>query len=118
MQNDAATLQCPNDFCKASNCQTNKFCQLCDTPLIKRYLWAAREEIEAYQVGTLIADRYLLKSNRILLDTKPGLLPGTSFSEISDPIKPYLRLVSYRLQVPQVYDLVPLEKGGARKSCF
>jgi protein phosphatase len=50
-----------------------------------------------------------------LLDTKPGLLPGTSFSEISDPIKPYLRLVSYRLQVPQVYDLVPLEKGGARK---
>lgn len=115
MQNDAATLQCPNNFCKAANCQTDKSCHLCGTPLIKRYLWAAREEIEAYQLGTLIANRYLLKSNRILLDTKPSLLPETSFSEISHPIKPYLRLVSYRLQVPQVYDLVPLKKGGIRQ---
>jgi len=110
MQNDAATLQCPNEFCKAPNRQTDRFCQVCGTPLLKRYLWAVGEGIEAYQLGNLVADRYLLKSNRILLDTKPGLLPETPFSEISTAIKPYLRLVSYRLQVPQVYGLVPLGK--------
>ncbi len=115
MQNDAATLQCPNDSCKADNCQTDKFCQLCGMPLIKRYLWAVGEEVTAYQLGNLIADRYLLKSNRILLDTKPSLSPETPFSEISNAIKPYLRLVPYRLQVPQVYDLVQQELGRAKE---
>ena len=115
MHNDAATIQCPNDSCKADNCQTDKFCKLCGLPLIKRYLWAVGEEMPAYQLGDLIADRYLLKSKRILLDTKPGLSPETPFSEISNAIKPYLRLVPYRLQVPQVYDLLPQELGRNAK---
>ena len=111
MQNDAATLQCPNDLCKAPNSQTDKFCQRCGTPLIKRYLWAVGEKILEYKLGDLVADRYLLKSDRIFLDTKPGLSAGTPYSEISNAIKPYLRLVSYRLQIPQVYGWVPLGKG-------
>lgn len=115
MQDDAATLQCPDEFCKAPNRQTDKVCQLCGTPLLKRYLWAVGEGIEVYQIGNLIADRYLLKSNRILLDTKPGLSPETPFSEISNAIKPYLRLVAYRIQVPQVYGLVPLGERTAGK---
>lgn len=145
MQNDAATLQCSNDLCKAPNCQTAKFCHQCGTPLIKRYLWAVGEigsqsgegcvvprtgvvpsedegeGIEAYKLGDLVDARYLLvedlvnanyplKSNRIFLDTKPGLSPETP-AEISNAIKPYLRLVAYRLQVPQVYGLVTLGKG-------
>lgn len=111
MQNDEATLYCPNDPCQASNRQTDKFCQLCGTPLIKRYLWAVGEGIEAYKLGDLVAKRYLLKSNRIFLDTKPGLLPNTRSLEISNAIKPYLRLVTYGLQIPQVYDLIPQGKG-------
>lgn len=114
MQNDAAMLQCSNEYCKAPNDQTDKFCQLCATPLIKRYLWAV-EEIEAYQIGSLVGDRYLLKSNRILLDTKPGLLPETAFPEISDAIKPYLRLIPYQLHIPQVYGLVSLGEQKAKK---
>jgi protein phosphatase len=114
MQNDAAMLQCSNEYCKARNDQTDKFCQLCATPLIKRYLWAV-EEIEAYQIGSLVGDRYLLKSNRILLDTKPGLLPETPFPEISDAIKPYLRLIPYQLHIPQVYGLVSLGERTAKK---
>mgnify|MGYP000259340312 CR=1 FL=1 len=102
MQDDAAMLQCPNDFCKAPNCQVDKFCKVCSTPLIKRYLWAVGDAIAAYQPG-LIGDRYLLKSDRILLDTKPGLVAATPFAEISPEIKPYLRLVSYQLHIPQVY---------------
>ncbi len=111
MQNDAATLYCPNDPCQASNRQTDKFCQLCGTPLIKRYLWAVGEGIEAYNLGDLVAKRYLLKSNRIFLDTKPGLLPNTRSLEISNAIKPYLRLVTYGLHIPQVYDLIPQGVG-------
>lgn len=122
MQNDAATLQCPNDLCKAANRQTDQICQRCRTPLIKRYLWFVGDGIEADKFGTLVgaryfilgdlvADRYLLKSNRIFLDTKPGLAPETSSLEISNVIKPYLKLVSYRLQIPQVYGLLRQELG-------
>jgi len=111
MQNDAVTLQCPNDLCKAANTEDDKFCQRCGMPLIKRYLWAVGEGIEACQIGELVAERYLLKSNRIFLDTKPGLLPEAPYLDISNAIKPYLRLVAYRLQVPQVYGLLPLRQG-------
>lgn len=112
MQNDAAMLHCPNELCKAPNSQTDKFCQQCGTLLSKRYLWAiAGEGIEAYKIGDIVADRYLLKSHRIFLDTKPGLVTANSDLEISDQIKPYLRLVRYRLQIPQVYGLLPTEDG-------
>lgn len=105
MQNDAATIHCPIELCQAPNSQTDKFCQRCGTPLLKQYLWAVGEGIEAYKPGDLWGDRYLLKSHRIFLDTKPGLSPEKPESEISDQIKHYLRLVPYRLQVPQVYAL-------------
>ncbi len=111
MQNDAVTLQCPNDLCKAANTEDDKFCQRCGMTLLKRYLWAVGEGIEACQIGELVAERYLLKSNRIFLDTKPGLLPEAPYLDISNAIKPYLRLVAYRLQVPQVYGLLPLRQG-------
>lgn len=111
MLNDMATLQCPNNLCKAPNRQTDKFCQQCSTPLIKRYLWAVSDGISTYKLGDMVAERYLLKSNRIFLDTKPSLLPETPYSEISKNIIPYLRLVSYRLQIPQVYGLVPSREG-------
>ena len=110
MQNDAATLYCPNDLCEAPNSQTDKFCQQCGMPLSKSYLWAVGESIESYKVGDILAERYLLKSERIFLDTKPSLVPVTT-SAIPDAIKPYLKLVPYRLHIPQVYGVIPVEKG-------
>lgn len=120
MKNDPVTLQCLNDLCREPNCQTDKFCQRCGTPLIKQYLWAVAGGIETYRfgdlvgnhyllLGDLIGERYLLKSNRVFLDTKPGLSPEP-LVEVPDTIKPYLRLVAYRLHVPQVYSLVTLGK--------
>jgi len=111
MQNDAATLQCPNDLCQASNGQTEKFCHQCGTPLLKRYLWAVGEGIIDGRLGEIVGERYLLKNSRILLDTKPGLPPENSAAAIPNEIKPYLRLINYRLQIPQVYGLVSYKQG-------
>lgn len=111
MQNEAATFQCPNDLCQAPNSQVDKFCQQCGTPLPKRYLWAVGDDIAALKLGDVVADRYLLKNKQIFLDTKPGLPPQTPVSEIPSAIRPYLRLVTYRLQVPQVYGLESLLEG-------
>ncbi len=75
MNNSAATLYCSNLNCQAPNLQSHNFCQKCRTPLLKWYLWAVGEGIEAYKAGDLIAERYLLNSDRIILDTKPALAP-------------------------------------------
>lgn len=83
----------------------------------KHYLWAVGEGIEALPVGTLIADRYLLKSSQIVVDTKPELLPEMP-SEISDQIAPYLKLFSYRLHIPQVYGMVSANKNPLGKTLW
>ena len=109
MQNqDEVMLQCPNDLCKAANPETDKYCERCGTTTIKRYLWSIGDSVETCQIGELVAERYLLKSDRIFLDTKPGLLPEAPDLDTSSAIKPYLRLVTYRLQIPQVYGSVSL----------
>lgn len=62
----------------------------------------------------MIADRYLVKTNRIVVDTRPELLPEIP-SEISDQISPYLKLFAYRLHIPQVYGIISPAKGGINK---
>lgn len=109
MENDANNLYCPNDLCQAPNGQNDKFCQQCGTPMLKRYLWAQGKGIEAYTPGNLWRDRYLVKSQRIFLDTKPSLPPEAPEVEIPDRIKHYLRLVPHRLHLPQLYAVVPEE---------
>jgi len=115
MQNEAARLQCPNEHCKAANNESDKYCQQCGTFIPKIYLWAVGSGIEEYRVGEIAAERYLLKSKRLFLDTKPGLPPETQQYEITTATKPYLRLIPYRLQVPQVYGFLP---GQANSDIF
>lgn len=110
MQNPAATLYCSNPSCQAPNLESQKFCQRCCTPLLKVYLWAVGEGIEAYKTGDLIAERYLVRGHRILLDTKPGLYPDTP-EEIPNRLQPYLKLSAYQLHIPQVYGRVQLTTG-------
>ncbi|MEG3858652.1 protein phosphatase 2C domain-containing protein [Microcoleus sp. herbarium12] len=71
----------------------------------KHYLWAVGEGIKACKPGDLIAGRYLLKRDRLLVDTQPEQLPEMP-EEIPSSIAPYLRLFAYQLHVPQVYGLV------------
>lgn len=83
-------------------------------PVAKHYLWTIGEGIEDRPSGTLIADRYLLKTHRIVVDTRPELPPDIP-SEISDQISPYLKLFAYRLHIPQVYGIISPAKAETNK---
>ena len=115
MENDAATLYCPDDKCQAPNPVEHNFCQQCRTPLPKRYLWTVGESPSVSNSGEILADRYLVVSKSILLDTKPGLVPNSPDSENLQLIRPYLRLIPYRLHVPQVYGVLTLTDGGSNQ---
>ncbi|MEA5512878.1 PP2C family serine/threonine-protein phosphatase [Nodularia sp. UHCC 0506] len=115
MENDAATLYCPNDACLAANPLTHKFCQRCSTPLPKRYLWAVGDGLSVGSPGDVLADRYLVISKSVVLDKKPGLLPQLPELDNVEGIKAYLRLIPYSLNVPQVYGIIPLSEGQSHK---
>jgi protein phosphatase len=108
MENDAATLYCPNELCQAPNPLTHKFCQQCRTPIPKRYLWMVRDGENVGNSGEILADRYLVVSQSVLLDTKPGFTHEAPGLENLESIRPYLRLIPYRLHVPQVYGVLQL----------
>jgi protein phosphatase len=108
MENDAARLYCPNDLCQTPNPLTHKFCQQCRTPLPKRYLWVVGDGESVGNSGEILADRYLVINESVLLDTKPGLAHDTPGLENFQSIRPYLRLIPYRLHVPQVYGVLQL----------
>ena len=78
----------------------------CGIPLVKRYLWAVGDWINAYQMGELIEERYLLQRPHVLLDTLPALKPNHP-EEMPNGIKPYLKLFPLRLYIPQVYSYLP-----------
>ena len=105
MQNLAATIQCSNPHCLAFNKIESQACQKCGIPIVKRYLRVLGEEIKNYKPGELIGDRYLLKQEGIVLDTRPAIAPEVT-EEVPDQIIPYMQLFSYRLHVPQIYGLL------------
>ncbi|MBE9009485.1 serine/threonine-protein phosphatase [Pseudanabaenaceae cyanobacterium LEGE 13415] len=117
MQTDPI-VQCPNHFCQALNPESQTVCHHCQTRIPKRYLWTVGATEPA---GTLIDDRFLLKSDRIALDTKPGLPPVAI--EIPPPLEPYLHLMGERPTIPQPYavadgilflESAPIYPSGAR----
>ena len=111
MNKPSAIIYCPNFTCQSPNPETQKFCQKCGTPLPKRYLWAVGGTGRpSYQPGDILADRYWVKQDQILVDTKPGVLPEMPV-EIPGAIIPYLKLFPLRLHVPQVYGRLP-SKGN------
>ncbi|NEP58148.1 MAG: serine/threonine protein phosphatase [Symploca sp. SIO2G7] len=110
MDNPTAMLHCPNTRCQVPNPQSNKFCEQCRTPLLKRYLWAIGKGIKAYEPGEVIAERYLLMHSSVILDMKPGIPPDTP-QDIPQFLTPYLRLCPYGLHVPQIYGRLTPTKG-------
>ncbi|MEA5578217.1 protein phosphatase 2C domain-containing protein [Anabaena sp. UHCC 0451] len=110
MENDAATLYCPNEYCQAANPLTHKFCQRCSTPLPKRYLRAVGDSLSLGSPGEILADRYLIIGQSIIVDLKPGLLPQIPELDNLEKIKAYLKLIPYRLHIPQVYGIVYLNE--------
>ncbi len=105
MQTPAATITCPNYTCEHPNPEHNQFCEKCRTPLPKRYLWVVGTGVKKFKelnIGEILADRYVFKGDRILLDTQPGKVPDVPV-EIPDLVLPYLRLFAERIHIPQVY---------------
>ncbi len=134
MPNPELKIQCSNSHCLAYNAVERNFCKRCKTPVIKRYLWAIEPialpektptEIEEEDPSKrLICDRYFTVTDRIVLDTKPGLLPQIP-EELPKAIITYLKLFSCHPHIPQVYGqlegtdiwlldygTVPLEPSG------
>lgn len=108
MENDAAWLYCPNELCQTKNPLTHKFCQQCRTPLPKRYLWVVGDGESVGNAGEILAERYLVISQSVLFDTKPAFAHEAPGLENLQSIRPYLRLIPYRLHVPQVYGVLQL----------
>ncbi|WP_462161871.1 PP2C family protein-serine/threonine phosphatase, partial [Microcystis aeruginosa] len=101
------TLQCQNLTCLSPNALTNRFCEKCGTPLVKRYLWMIGDWVRTYyRVGQLIDDRYLVKQPQIVLDTKPAQAPQAP-DEPPSWLSLYLKLLPFRLHIPQVYGYIP-----------
>ena len=98
-------LNCPNVRCQAVNPLDDKFCQVCGTPLGRRYLWILGATMTAQRIGETIADRYLVVQPRLLLDTQPATPPETP-EDFPPEIALYLRLFNQRLHIPQVYGRV------------
>ncbi|MCC5897070.1 MAG: protein phosphatase 2C domain-containing protein [Phormidium sp. BM_Day4_Bin.17] len=112
MEENLAKLYCPNPTCQAVNDERHEFCQVCRTPLPKRYLWAMvlrdpddsqlSRDWDDLDLGEIWCDRYWHKGDRVVLDTRPGNFPD--LPEVVPPqLEPYLRLFPYRWHVPQLY---------------
>jgi protein phosphatase len=105
MTNLEASIYCVNRKCKTLNPFHSEFCCKCYTPIVKRYLWTLGEETGVHKIGDLIGDRYLLKQDKVLLDTKPGIIPKFP-EDIPPELEIYLKLFPYRLHLPQIYGYI------------
>ncbi|MDY7023450.1 MAG: serine/threonine protein phosphatase, partial [Cyanobacteriota bacterium] len=83
----------------------------------KYYLFAVGKGLETLPTGTLIADRYLLKQNCIVVDTRPEQLPEMP-EMVPDEVIPYLRLFPYRLHIPLLYGWISPEKSSLQTSIW
>ncbi|MGF1494990.1 MAG: PP2C family protein-serine/threonine phosphatase [Microcoleaceae cyanobacterium] len=83
----------------------------------KQYLWAIGEGTGVLSPGSLVADRYLLRQEQVLLDTRPEQLPELS-DQLPDEIVTYLRLFAYRYHIPVVYGLVPEDQTPQGKTIW
>ncbi len=110
----AAKIICQNPECQAPNLVSNNFCAHCRTAIPKVYLWTVGEDAPTLKVGqTLMNNRYVVVSSRVLLDLKPGWQPEV-VEKVPEFIMPYLRLIGHRPHVPQVYGAIPLNRSGRR----
>ncbi|UZQ56014.1 protein phosphatase 2C domain-containing protein [Trichothermofontia sichuanensis B231] len=107
MDKAVVNISCVNPECQAPNPTEHHFCQQCQTPLVKRYLWALNPIVETYEMGAMLSDRYFHVQGRVLLDTQPQRLPAMP-TEISNDLAAYLSLMAWRLHIPQPYGLLYL----------
>jgi len=108
----------PKIYCINPNCQDpinpeeNAVCASCQTPLVRRYLWAVGSLPAKIPPGTKVANRYEVIRYQVWLDSQPGLPPDVP-DKLPKAIVPYLRLYQERLHLPQVYGFARGVEGSA-----
>ncbi len=105
-------ITCPNLSCKTVNPEGAEVCQVCQSALPHRYLWGVGDFASALKPGDLFNQRYLLKRDRIFLDTQPGLVPESP-PELPGFLMPYLHLSAYPLHMPRPYAVLPSPAQGS-----
>lgn len=105
MDDSRKLLHCSLPRCQTANSLNRQVCSRCKTPLIKRYLWVAGTSLDSELVQDFLANRYLVVSSKLLLDTQPGIPPYLP-DQIPSWLKPYLKLSPYRLHIPKVYGVI------------
>ena len=106
-----STIYCTNPECEYPiNQISNTFCASCQTPLIRRYLWAVGDGAQQAALGEKIAERYEVIAPRLWLDSKPGMSPVIP-ETLPPEVTPYSQLYSFRLHLPQVYGFTKLPMG-------
>ena len=105
----STTIHCINHRCNTLNPIEESFCSRCHTPIVKRYLWVMGEVDHNSNPGELINNRFFIVGKKIVIDTKPHLVPPLP-ETIPEHIRPYLKLFSQRLHLPQIYGYLNQEK--------
>ncbi|MFK8182907.1 MAG: PP2C family serine/threonine-protein phosphatase [Phormidesmis sp.] len=95
-------INCPNPSCNTLNPEGNEVCQVCQSALPHRYLWGVGKLLATLRPGEMYQNRYLLKRDRIFLDTQPGVVPE-SLPELPSFLIPYLHLSAYPIHTPRPY---------------
>lgn len=98
-------INCPNPSCNELNTEGTSVCRKCRSALPHRYLWGVGKALATLRVGELYQNRYLLKRDRIFLDTQPGQIPE-SIPELPDFLLPYLHLSAYPSHIPRPYAVI------------
>ena len=115
MDNPVATIYCSSSLCQAPNPETHRFCQKCRTPLPKRYLWVANSGAVKLTPGTLLRNRYYVKSQQVLLDTQSAQEPEIP-KKIPPPVEAYLHLSALYPHIPAAYTCLVLESDSRTNS--
>ena len=99
-------LRCSLKYCQTTNSLSRQFCSRCKSPLIRRYLWVVGPPFPTEQKQQLLAKRYLVIGEKLVLDTQPGIPPYFP-DHIPSGLKPYLKLTPYRVHIPKLYGQIP-----------
>ncbi len=102
-------IECSNPNCYSLNPETNRFCQVCGSPLQTVLLWVPGPSLVGTEWERDYRERYSLRGPNVLLDLQPGR-PPLSLDVIPTEAQPYLRLFPWRLHLPQIHGVMPV--GG------
>lgn len=105
MQHDSLMIHCPNMKCRTANPEEQTFCLNCHTRLPKRYLRVVNYSDQEFELGDLLADRFVFRGPQVVLDVRPGLLLPTDY-DIPDLFVPYLKLFTHRIHYSQIYTIL------------